>query len=475
MISEAAMKATPPIPLVDLTVPGGVLHGLQMTCPTLEAARKGFDKMLEQRVKHHHNQENQYGERVDELYEDLEERRKHQWQKEGDKVVDGLDAPIPSSPMLHCAPLWISEGENDGDDEYDNIFLRMPTPPLDSTTQCLNPTVWRLRSGSRLPGLDVFNLLRRLVSLSPFDAVAVDPRMIDKPPSQAMRDQIAEASRMVFVPVYLAEMQHWVLVVLQAPNKLALLDPLPTDDMDEICERIEVMQLGLLSMCGNKWESDSPEVYRVECAPLESGDDCAVALLVNAMHMLTQTDPFSNTGYRVWRRVFAVWIQDDTCVLDNSLCEPLRISLNSHHHIGLATAKFTEYRKLHESTSKVAKVLGSLRRIWSPSARHEHSQTHTTWEHEFQHPAIGSQSIHGGLLNELIQSQAALEILESRRFRSLAMKAELKECIAGLERQHRECLANRGHVERILEQLDVDMAQLERKMKDLQDFVQRWE
>lgn len=55
------------------------------------------------------------------------------------------------------------------------------------------------------------------------------------------------------------------------------------------------------------------------------------------------------------------------------------------------------------------------------------------------------------------------------------MEAELKECIAGLERQHRECSANRGHVERILEQLDADMAQLERKMKDLQDFIQRWE
>lgn len=384
------MNATPPIPLEDLTVPGGVLHGLQVTRPMLEAARKGFNKMLEQRVKHHHNQEDQYGERIDEQYEDLEERLKHQWQKEGEDVVDGLDAPIPSSPMLHCAPLWISEGENDGDDEDDNIFLRMPTPPLESailpslrgptptptlgmptaeswedssTTQCLNPTVWRLRSGSRLTGLDIFNLLRRLVSLSPFNAVAADPRVIDKPPSQAMRDQIAEASRIVFVPVYLAEMQHWVLVVLQAPNKLALLDPLPTDDMDEMCERIEVMQLGLLSKCGNKWELDSPEIYRVECAPLDSGEDCAVALLVNAMHMLTKTDPFSSTGYRVWRRVFAVWIQDDTCLLDDSLCEPLRISLNSHHHIGLATDKLAEYRKLHESTSKVAKVLGSLRRI----------------------------------------------------------------------------------------------------------------
>ncbi|KAL6400019.1 hypothetical protein AUP68_17434 [Ilyonectria robusta] len=112
MISEAAMKATPPIPLEDLTVPGGVLHGLQMTRPMLEAARNGFDKMLEQRAKHHHNQENQYGD---------------------------LDAPIPSSPMLHCAPLWISEGENDGDDEDDNIFLRMPTPPLQSA---ILPSLW---------------------------------------------------------------------------------------------------------------------------------------------------------------------------------------------------------------------------------------------------------------------------------------------------------------------------------------------
>ncbi|KAF7554766.1 hypothetical protein G7Z17_g2636 [Cylindrodendrum hubeiense] len=416
-----------------------------------------------------------------EQHNDPEERLKHQ--QEGRKCdIDGPHSPIFSSALLQCIPLWASDGENDGDDEEDDTFPTASTPPVglvmspslrratpkpsptmptakfceDSpATLCLNQTVWRLRAGSRLTELDVFNLLRRLVSLSPFDAIAVDPRLIDKPPSQNLRDQIAEASRTIFVPVYLAEMRHWVLVVLHAPNKLALLDSLPTDDMNEICERVENMQLGLLSKCGNRWQLDSPEVYRVECAPQDRDEDCAIALIVNAMHMLTKTDPLTSTSYRVWRRVLATWIQDDTCVLDDSLCEPLRISLNARHHLGPAKDKLAEYRELQESVGKVAK-------------------TPITWDDEPARPAVESQAIHSGLLTELIQSQAALELLESRRFRNYRVEAELKEDIAELERQHRECLANRGHIERILGQLDEDMAQLKRKMKSLQDFVHRW-
>ncbi|KPM40569.1 hypothetical protein AK830_g5987 [Neonectria ditissima] len=377
--------------------------------------------------------------------------------------------PTPTQSELLSDPLCASDGENDGDDESDEANEGLSGIPTPTQPPALS------KSGSRLTGPDVFAFLRRLVALCPFEAITVDPLLIDKPPSPAMRDQIAEASRIVLVPVHLAEMQHWVLVVLRAPNKLALLDSLPTDDVDEICERVEAMQTGLLANCGTKWRLDSPEVYRVECAPQDNSDDGAVALLVNAMHMLTRTDPFSSVGYHVWRRVFAAWIDDDTCIVDDSLCEPLCISLDNPRHARLAKAKLIEYGELQESAAKVAMVLTCVSHLWHPSTsrdrRRQPGRAKTSAD-KLPRSAADSQTVPSELLTEIIQSQAALELLESRRFRNPRMETELKECIAALERQHRECLANRGHVERILSQLQADMAELQCKMRCLRDFIE---
>ncbi|KAK7423265.1 hypothetical protein QQZ08_009161 [Neonectria magnoliae] len=495
VLSQLASEAIPPFPLEELHDCVGLLYGEQLSWDEMRAAQITFIKILVARELA--NEE-----------PDLHPGPSH------------FTTPTCIQTAFPDDSLCVSDGENDGDDEDEttespygtttapiqsSALPRPRTPPTRAPTSAPTPiltqtptpkptpnassqedappaplldsTVWRLRSGSRLTGPDVFGFLCRFVSLCPFEAIAVDPLLIDKSPSPTVRDQIAEASRIVLVPVHLAEMQHWVLVVLRAPNKLALLDSLPTDDMDEICERVEAMQIGLLSNCGNKWGLDSPEVYRVECAPQNNSDDGAVALLVNAIHMLTRTDPFSSIGYHVWRRVLAAWIDGGTCILDDSLYKPLRVSLDDPRHARLAKDKLVQYEELQDSAAKVAKVLACVSRLGDPLARHdgrEQPPRAKTNADELPSPAAESQAVPSELLTELIQSQAALELLESRRFRNPRMETDLKECIAALERQHRECLANRGHVERILGQLQTDMTELQCKMRYLRNFVEQW-
>lgn len=356
----------------------------------------------------------------------------------------------------------------------------------------------------RLDERNIFTHLSGLTSLFPLEAVAIDP-LLPNPPSRTVQDKLATAS-IVFVPLYLPESRHWVLVAIIPPTHILLFDSLDASPSAEIEQRWAVARETIAPYCDSRWNINAASLKRVPCTRQRNAADDGVAVLANALSLLNGQLPDFHCDYGLWRRVFGALNGQATSILGEEFrgsptftvpewaarCPPSGASLSLSRYLKLmdsTAAQLDAMRqaitrrlatRITESRDTIASlqpIIEAMQQLIASSnfepriyqlLRALISDT-TTGHQDTPLPSV-LQPTNDTLVAELDANRTALAALTSTR-RPTFITKELEGRITQLEQDMRDREDGRRSIERVLELLHGDELKMEGLITEWEDAL----
>ncbi|WYZ36464.1 hypothetical protein EsH8_XV_000017 [Colletotrichum jinshuiense] len=241
----------------------------------------------------------------------------------GRSFLEPFEPPSPGDGTPSNAPL---------DDSLDDWQFPEPTPHPENNEGAVameedgNPTsfVEEFEPAVWLSGAAVSFVLRWLCNLCPTAALAVDAseaeigEKLSRQMLQNLTRTLASAADPVFILLPISQEKHWSLAVATISEYAGVVDhydSLPTSPATE--QQIFAEARGRLDkLVGSVTRSpqlhDSKPAASWGCsAPYSlrqpNGDDCGVAVLIHAFHVLARVPLPASTDWLLWRRVLLVF------------------------------------------------------------------------------------------------------------------------------------------------------------------------
>ncbi|GJC89866.1 hypothetical protein ColLi_12704 [Colletotrichum liriopes] len=181
----------------------------------------------------------------------------------------------------------------------------------------------RLTSERYLNDVNILGLLQMVAALCPLSVHVLDPLFTDgtcaRLPARVKGVLPKSTEGIILAPLHLKRAHHWILAVPR-PDRTYVLDSLPCKGSQaELVSQVNQVQV-LLGDNDKTADADGDGdarcvVDHVNCTRQTNGINCGVAVIVNAIHILSgnSTDYNKPTDFAVWRRVLAALVRADAC------------------------------------------------------------------------------------------------------------------------------------------------------------------
>ncbi|KAM0201389.1 hypothetical protein ACHAPA_011875 [Fusarium lateritium] len=238
---------------------------------------------------------------------------------------DAGHLPLDDDFVLGAGPIDLDLSDDElpaRPDDFVAIEEDMSVVSIDSGAQ---NALDRIRNREWLNDIAIDNTLQALLVLQPIDAVAVNPVTSTLPRALVARLQRPRVLSL-FLPLH--HSNHWTLFVLSSQSQaVTFYDSLPSAASPDLVARLEGVQQGLL----RDFDFDlvaAAKAGTAQCPRQMNGDDCGVAVVVNALYVLAGRPlPSSqHCNFSSWRQVFVALLVNDepvnTLLLPEHLAEP---------------------------------------------------------------------------------------------------------------------------------------------------------
>ncbi|KAM0339750.1 hypothetical protein ACHAPU_010790 [Fusarium lateritium] len=255
----------------------------------------------------------------------MEDARGHSSSPSFQPSSDAGRLPLDDDFGLGAGPIDLDLSDDELPARPDDFAAIEDDISMASIDNAAHDALDRIRNGEWLNDIAIENTLQALLALQPIDAVAVNPVTSTLPRALVARLQRPRVLSL-FLPLYYSN--HWTLFVLFSQSQaVTFYDSLPSGTSPGLVARLEGVQQGLLQ----DFDFDlvaAAEAGTAECPRQMNGDDCGVAVVVNALYVLAGRPlPSSHhCDFSFWRQVFIALLVNDepvnTLLLPEHLAEP---------------------------------------------------------------------------------------------------------------------------------------------------------